>query len=716
MEGTGSEGWNVDVEAVEVGIDPSVEWGVEIPEDSPVRRVEQVEVTLGFRPDRVVLSNGKMDWLGSRFEVDGTIFKKEKKPGAEEPARKQKTLLPVFITKQQFQTLENRMGMLSLPNGATIKIDFEVDTANYSASWVDLAVGAKDVAFKGLGFSKLEIVGSYTYPAIHLEHAALFQGKHSVRLVGDYSLASKEVAGSLYNSITSNQPLQLLPDRIQGSIAKAGLRIDALPRLELDFGPSVARELPNHLSGTFSIRNVGYQGLEFEALRGKVKRENNRLEFTELQASVLGQEERAEEMGSAMRGGSAEGSVFWDGNKREFGVDVDASLDPNILVQALSPIGIATNIIRRFRFKDRPPSGHVAVGAELDDLDTFHIDIQALGSEVSIQGVEFTSVNITQTYKHGKLNLDPIAAKQGSDFLKGAMLLDIRESTASFDIVSSMAPTDLEDLVCPGLRLFGNHIAADGKIDIAAHGVFDWGSMEKTDFSAKVEVERLGIPIAELDSFSAKVVGDGPVIALEDARFGLYGGEGDAKFSVVWNPAEETLPYLANFSFSGVDFREFLEFFDGERPVAVSGKMDGSMRFEADLTTNFFAAAKGSGFVRVEKGQLTDLPLFNGFSRLMRKMLPSFTLFSITSLRGNFTIDDGVVSSEDAYFGGDVISAKGKGSYRPSSGFDALVQVQMLSDGRISKVVRVITDPLMKLFEMRLTGTLAKPSWKLEKF
>ncbi len=205
-EGAGPEGWNVDVKAVGVAIDPSVEWGMEIPEESPSRRVGQVEATLGFRPDRIVLSNGKMDWLGSRFEVAGTVFKKETKPGAAAPARKQKTLLPVFITRQRFQTLESRLAMLSLPNGATIKIGFEVDTANYSASWVDLAIDAEEVGFRGLGFSKLEIVGSYTYPKIHLEHAALFQGKHSVRLVGDYNLDSREVAGSLYNSITSNQP------------------------------------------------------------------------------------------------------------------------------------------------------------------------------------------------------------------------------------------------------------------------------------------------------------------------------------------------------------------------------------------------------------------------------------------------------------------------------------------------------------------------------
>ncbi len=713
--GEGSHTWGLDVKAIGVGINPSVEWGVAIPASSPVRQVERIEASLGFSSDRILISHGEMDWLGSHFKVDGTILKGERKTGPA-PTRKQKTLFPVFITESQFQSFENHLKTLSLPNGARVEIDFSIDTADYSASRVDLAVEAEEMGFRGVGFSGAEIAASYAYPTLQIERVGLFQGNQSLQLNGEYNLDSKTAEGALRNSITSNRLLLLLPDWIHDGFAKAELRIDHLPRLEIGVGPAPVGELLNHLSGAFSICGLGYQGVEVDTLRGRVKRENNRLEFTELQGSVLGQEARAEEMGSAMHGGSAEGTVFWDGNTREFGVDVDACLDPNILVQALSPIKIATNIIRRFRFEDRPPRGHVSVGASLNDLDTFYIDIQAQANDASIQGVEFTSVNITQTYRHGKLTLDPVVAMQGVDFIEGSALLDFHASTVVFNGLSSMDPADLEDLIYPGIDLFGNHIKAGGDVRIAAHGVFDWGSMRQTDFSVTVEAERLGIPIAVLDRFTAEVVGDGPVIAVKNASFGLYGGEGSGEFSLAWNPSQENLPYETDLSFSGVDFNECLLFLRGDRPVDVSGTMAGNAHIEADFSTNFFSSANGGGGVRVEEGQLADLPLFNGFSRLMRKVFPSFTLFSITSFRGNFRIVDGVILSEDAYFEGDVLSAKGRGSYSQASGFDALVQVQMFSEGRISKVVRAITDPLMKLLEMKLEGTLSDPSWKLDKF
>ncbi len=709
----GSDIWKIEVKAVGVGVNPSVEWGLAIPPDSPFRQSDRIEVSLEFMPDRIVLSHGKMDWLGLRFDLNGTILKGE---ADEKLARLQETLFPKSISEQQFQAFENKLERLSFMNGVMVDIDFCIDAADYSASRMTLSALAEGAEVCGIGFSKVEIAGSYAYPVVQVERAGLFQGKKSIHLSGEYNMDSGEMKGALFNSITSNRLLTLLPDWIHDGFAKAELRIDHLPRLEVDFGPARVGELLNHLSGAFSIRGVGYQGIEIDTLRGRVKRENNRLEFTGLQGAALGQEARAEEMGSAMHGGSAEGTVFWDGNTREFGVDVDASLDPNILVQALSTIEIATNIIRRFSFKGLPPQGHLALGANVDDWSTFYIDIQALANDVVFQGVEFDSINVTQTYRHGKLGLDPVAGMQGADFIKGSAWIDFRGSTAAFDAISSINPADLEDIICPGIDLFGNHIKADGDIRIAAQGVFDWGSMQQTDFSATVEADRLGIPLAELDRFTATVVGKGPVIALKNTKFGLYGGEGGAKFSFAWNPLRKELPYETELSFSGVDFNECLLFLSGDRPVNVSGKMTGNAHVEADFSTNFFSTANGAGFVRVDDGQLADLPLFAGFSRLMRKVFPSFTVFSITSLRGNFIIVDGVVSTEDAYLEGDVLSAKGRGSYSQASGFDALVQVQMLSEGRISKVVRAITDPLMKLFEMKLEGPLSDPSWRLKKF
>ena len=134
------------------------------------------------------------------------------------------------------------------------------------------------------------------------------------------------------------------------------------------------------------------------------------------------------------------------------------------------------------------------------------------------------------------------------------------------------------------------------------------------------------------------------------------------------------------------------------------------------MTQDFFTCANGTSTVSIVEGQLADLPLFRGFSRLIRKVIPGFNIFSITSLNGDFQLKDGEIYSQNSYFMGDVICATGNGSYSKSKGFDAVVQAQIMNQNPVSKVIQVITSPIFKLFEIKLMGTLSDPIWKLENF
>ncbi len=703
-----SEGWNVDVLAKGLDMNPSVTWGVNIPEGSASRHADLLAVSLGFRPDRVVLSNGTMQWLGSRFTVNGTILKGKH--------LKRKKELPVFVNAQQFQTLEDRLDAISLPQGATVDIDFHIDMADFSANRVNFSIKAEHPSVRGIVFSEAELSGDYAYPKLQIHRAGLSRGKDSFWLKGSYDFGSKLVEGGLENSFSDNELMRLFPDQVSTILARIGVRIDQLPQLKIDFGPARIKELANHLAGSFSIRDLTYKDLELDSVTGHVQRKNGRVDFSELHVVAAGQEAHADETGSAMHGGFAKGTVFWDQNKREFGVDVDASLDPNILVGVLSRIRVATNIIKRFSFKDRPPTGHVAVGMVLHDRETFYINITAKGSNAVFQGVGFDSLAVVQTYRQGKVNLDPVVGMQGSNSIKGSVLLDIHHSTATFDVKSGINPADVEDLINPKLNIFEKHIGVTGRVQVDAKGVFDWKSMHATRFLATVQADQVGLPIARLDQFSAKVSGTGSVIAINDADFGLYGGKGEGKLSFLWNPGIKNLPYKTNLTFSNVDVRRLLLFLKPDETSNISGKLAGNAQVEADFSTNFNAVAKGNVYVKIDQGQLAYLPLFKGFSRVMRKVFPAFKVFSITSLEGNFVIADGLIATSDAFFGGDLISAKGQGCYSSSAGYDAIVQVQMLRDSYVAKVVRVITDPVFKLFKLRLTGTPENPSWKLENF
>lgn len=710
----GSDALGIDIRAAAIELNPAIDWGLAVPHDSPVRRVQRADVSLAFRPDRIEISDGEVQWFGITGRINGTFFRRPTPAPPSEGGRE--TLLPGRITEEQFMRFQEPFSRLRFPEGAEVDIDFTLDAADYAAARIALTFNAENVGCCDGGFSRVECAGVWSNSAVRIDRLALYEGRQSLELSGEYDTKSRQVSGSLFNSITSGRALSALPAGLREQVAAAGLQIEELPRLAVDFGPARPEALLDRFSGTFSIRGLQYEGVEIEALRGRVSGRDGRLECTGLQGSVRGRETEADAAGSTLHGGPAEGSLFWDRRQQTFGVEADANFDPHLLVRALSFSETATNVIRRFSFMDRPPQVHLSLGSSLEDWDTFHIEIRAIGSDAAFQGVGFASINVVQRYRDGVLTLDPVVGTQAAGFIRGSVSIQLTDRTVAFDGVSEIPPAGVEDLIYPGAGLFGTHINTEGAVRIRAKGTFDWGRMESTDFSATVEAAVLDLPVARLDGFKADVIGLGTNITVRNARFGLYGGEGEGLFRLGWNPLSKPLPYTVECAFKGADLRACLAYFSGDRPVTVTGTLQGEARIAADFSTNFFASAAGEGSLQISEGQLTDLPLFQGLSRLMRKVFPAFKVFSINSLHGRFKLADGTVSTDDAYFGGDVINAKCRGSYRHPEGYDALIQAQVFKEGGLSRVVHVITDPLMKLLEIRLEGTLESPVWKLEKF
>ena len=712
--------WVFEVEADGIRVNPSVEWGVEIPNDSGFRKVEHIQLVVGFHPDHISLQNGETSWLGIDFKVNGKVLKPPKtaaqleKDDKPEKRVKQDTVSPVVVDADMMRMLESRLKAIEVRGEARVAIDFEVDTGDYSKSWVDVSAKSTDISLRGVGLSGAELEGRYAYPKLEVARAQLHKDNRSFEVAGEFDLVSGLVEAGIENSIVSKRMLLLLPQPIMDVLVKIQLGFEYLPEFSLSIGAAKPVELLNAIKGSFSIEDVTFRGLEIEELRGKIVRRNDRLDLTELAGTVSGQEERAVETGSCMVGGSATGSCFWDAKEKTFGVSASGSFDPNLMIRPLDMVKEATNVLHRFRFADQTPQVSLELGSSLVDWKQFFINVHAMANNGYVHDVFLSSVNVSAYYYGAVLRLDPVAAMRGVDFMKGSASLDFKRNTVTFDGFGSLNPEAIEDVAYAGFNIFGHKIIA-GDTQIKAQGTVDWKTMLATDFEAEVEAASLEIPVARMDTFKAKVSGDGPLISVSEAEFGLYGGKGGGRFSIQLDPATNAFPYEMDLNLSGMDFRQCLQFLRPGGEYKVSGSAEGQIEFQADMAKDFFQSASGEGYVAVKDGQLADLPFFSGFSRLIRKLIPSFNVFSITSFHGHFTLEDGVLRSEDAYFQGDVFHATAQGSYAQPGGFDALVQARILNDRGLSKIVRVITDPIMKFFELELTGDLTNPVWRLEK-
>jgi len=719
VEDGSEQGWIFDIEAEGVRVNPSLEWGIELPEQSLFRKIEDAQVTIGFFADRIELSDGQLTWCDINFGVRGAFLKKSKtaasprvplvapeKTGAESAESDTADLLK----------MEQWLADLAIAGSAVVDLDFLVDMNQIKNSRMDLHAEVVDAAYRHVPLDRIELLASYRHPAANIRLLQVESRGETLMGSGLYDIERGELEGRIENRISSPELLDFLPDTVLSFMEKIRLVPEYLPVFDLQFGPAQPSTLLNHLSGTFFIRNVSYCDLFVESARGRVERKDNRLTLSELTATAAGQESRAAEVGSGMVGGTATGEVFWDATAHTFGVVASGSLDPNLLVEPLSIVSIATNVISRFRFPEAPPQISLELGACYTNWHSFFIHIQGQGEDVQLHEGRFSSVNAAGSYSNGVLRVDPMVGLLGSDYVKGMLELNFFDSTAAFDVTSSIAPAVLQNAIYPPLNVFGEKIKTGGVTHIDAHGLLDWKTMQRTDFSATVEAERVEIPIVAFDDFSAVVTGKGPELTVQEAAYGLYNGRGEGAFRLLIDPQEKGLPYDVMLEIRDADFRSCLSYLYPSFDKAISGKLSASARIESDLKRNFFETANGTGQVSVVEGQLADLPFFSGFSRLARRLLPGFNVFSITSLSGDFSITDGLIASDNAYFEGDLISAKGRGTYSAGPGFDATIQVQVFSENSISKVIRKITSPLFKLFELHLGGSLAEPVWRLDNF
>ena len=132
--------------------------------------------------------------------------------------------------------------------------------------------------------------------------------------------------------------------------------------------------------------------------------------------------------------------------------------------------------------------------------------------------------------------------------------------------------------------------------------------------------------------------------------------------------------------------------------------------------TNNYEVLNGSGHVSVRNGRLMRMKGFKGLIDVMPSIAPAVTWFSdSTQASGDYTIENGVVRTDNVYIEGTCFSIKMYGwldTVRNRQDFKVRVQFAK-SDSMIGKILHPLTWPFTKLLlEFRLTGNPENPKWE----
>ncbi|MDF3058007.1 MAG: hypothetical protein K0R17_2222 [Rariglobus sp.] len=131
------------------------------------------------------------------------------------------------------------------------------------------------------------------------------------------------------------------------------------------------------------------------------------------------------------------------------------------------------------------------------------------------------------------------------------------------------------------------------------------------------------------------------------------------------------------------------------------------------LFTDFYSF-KGTGRAAITGAELAQLNLFGPLSEALRSTYFSFGSFSLTTLNAPFVLDGHRLRFEDVRVTGPSALLQARGEYHLRDGrLDFVTKVHPFdeSGSLVGNAVGFVLSPLSKVFEVKLQGTLSKPSW-----
>ena len=149
----------------------------------------------------------------------------------------------------------------------------------------------------------------------------------------------------------------------------------------------------------------------------------------------------------------------------------------------------------------------------------------------------------------------------------------------------------------------------------------------------------------------------------------------------------------------------------------VSGESTCHLQFRFPRAmTNDYALLNGYGHFEIKGGRLMRMKGFQGLLDAMPSVAPAVSWFTDTTQAfSDYTIENGVVKTDNTYIEGSLFSIKMYGQFDAVA--DALnytVRVQFTKkDSFVGKLLHPLTWPFTKLLlEFRLTGTSSEPKWE----
>lgn len=460
--------------------------------------------------------------------------------------------------------------------------------------------------------------------------------------------------------------------------------------------------------GTVEIHSSSVEGIWLEKAAGRFRFDNNGLTLESLEAQV----------GRGAEQGPFRLSLNCDWSARQYRGQFTSGFDPHALIPLLKAMDWPpVEVIESFNFRERPPFG---VGEFRGQWGSnWYCDVQGHGDDENLlyQGVDVSlfrsgfQVNVSAT--NGWVNLQPFLIVRGEGTVQGRILIDFDRSRVEFDAVSTAEPKPAAKMVDPFVAAIVAPYRFDGPVKVVGWGTagFSNSAYNNMDLSVIGQGGGYGRFLADYYVLNVRVLDD--TAEITDFTGGIYEGRFNAAASVNPEAAAPHLWYQVQAGVSNVNFELLMEALTGKRSEVYQGRLNATVVLQGRADDASLQTLTGAGQITIANGRIFQIPLFGGLTDLLAKIIPGVgTLLRQTDAWAKVHIGGGKVHADSIQIEGDILSLSARGDYYFNGQLDYRVQVRFLRKQTVlGMVLQLVTLPVTKILEFRLTGTVDHPTW-----
>jgi hypothetical protein len=472
-------------------------------------------------------------------------------------------------------------------------------------------------------------------------------------------------------------------------------------RFEAKAQPSPPLEIPRGLQGAFAYDHLNVRGLRLSNGSGRFFSDDGQIHLSDC----------ATHFGKNGERGSARVALVWDPRRRTLGGTIDLASDPNDFAPFLSSNQL--RIAQRFTFTESFPRFTGTFQRTTGPETNLFIAGRLSAESFSYRGVPIDKMHVNIVHTGHIVRLEQWRFERPEGVTTGFMILPLRGNAVEVSLDSTMHPAAVAGLIGPRLHAAISNWRFEGPVEMRARGIVDGtGQEEITDLVLEVAGRNMGRGRWLADFAEFTLHARGGVYTTTNLSGHAYDGTFQASVRVEPTRAGPEHRYIVQGSLTNADFARIAEGYSKPGDTPLSGRVQLELQITGLVSDAFGPVTRGGGSLIIENGTLFRTRLFGELSELLSRAAPGLGYFTQTDCVCTFRIEEGAIHSDDIRLEGDIISMRAEGSLEFDGRANMRVEIQLLRTGPIATLLRLLTLPITKLFEFRMTGTLLDPKWR----